>query len=58
VAHGIPERVHRVRSLGNSIVPQLAEWIGECILIREYELRTTLEEDVGTGMAYYWGNGI
>jgi hypothetical protein len=55
VAHGIPERVHRVRSLGNSIVPQLAEWIGECILIREMELRTTLEEDVGTGMANFWG---
>lgn len=58
VAHGIPERVHRVRSLGNSIVPQLAEWIGECILIREHELRTTVEEDVGLAMASYWGNGI
>jgi DNA (cytosine-5)-methyltransferase 1 len=29
--HGIPGRVDRVKSLGNSIVPQIAEWIAERI---------------------------
>ena len=32
VAHGIPGRVHRLKGLGNSIVPQIAEEIGKAIL--------------------------
>ena len=32
VAHGIPARVHRLRGLGNAIVPQIAEWIARRIL--------------------------
>ena len=31
VAHGVPARVDRLRGLGNSIVPQIAEWLGRRI---------------------------
>jgi DNA (cytosine-5)-methyltransferase 1 len=32
VANGVPSRVDRIRALGNSIVPQVAEWIGRRIV--------------------------
>lgn len=35
VANGVPLRVHRLRSLGNSIVPQIAQIIGQAILKAE-----------------------
>ena len=37
VAHGIPGRVHRLKSLGNSIVPKIAEEIGKAIIEAERE---------------------
>ena len=32
VAHGVPGRVHRLKALGNSIVPKIAEEIGKAIV--------------------------
>ena len=32
VAHGIPGRVHRLKALGNSIVPQIVEEIGKALI--------------------------
>jgi DNA (cytosine-5)-methyltransferase 1 len=39
VAHGIPDRVHRLRALGNALVPQIAEWLGRRIVAHEEEAR-------------------
>ena len=37
VAHGISGRIHRLKGLGNSIVPQIAEEIGRAIIKAENE---------------------
>ena len=38
VANGIPGRVHRLKALGNSIVPKIAEEIGRAIMKAENEV--------------------
>jgi len=39
VAHGIPARVDRLRSLGNAVVPQIPEIIGRAILQAQEQMR-------------------
>jgi len=43
VAHGVPGRVYRLKALGNSIVPQIAQEIGRAIIKAEREEWKTTE---------------
>lgn len=37
VAHGVPSRVHRLKALGNAVVPQIPEIIGRAIMASKAE---------------------
>ncbi len=39
VADGVPDRVERIRAIGNAVVPQVAEWIGKRIIESPTEVK-------------------
>jgi DNA (cytosine-5)-methyltransferase 1 len=49
MVNGLPNRVDRIRGLGNAVVPQVAEWFGQQIMAAE-AARLHLLDVCGTGL--------
>lgn len=47
-AYGLPYRMDRLTALGNAIIPQIAEYIGRCLIIRERAMREMFADQVIT----------
>ena len=40
MANGVPNRVDRIKGLGNAVVPQLIQAIGELVIKADREMRS------------------
>jgi DNA (cytosine-5)-methyltransferase 1 len=60
LANGIPNRVAQLKCLGNAIVPQVAQFVGECIMAHNGGEFTFAELFCGIGgfrLGFEWASG-
>ena len=60
MANGIPNQLHRIKALGNAIVPQVAQFVGECVMAHNGGEFTFAECFCGIGgfrLGFEWASG-